>query len=99
MSVGSAAQAGDIAARVGGEEFALFMQDCNAAGAASRLEDLRQAVRALEIENPDSPLLTLSTSIGAVELARGESVSDAYDRADQFLYEAKRRGRDTVMLG
>lgn len=98
MSVGSAAQAGDIAARVGGEEFALFLQDCDTTAAAPRLEALRQAIRALEIENPDSPLLTLSTSIGAVELARGETVSDAYDRADQFLYEAKRRGRDTVVL-
>lgn len=95
---------GDIAARVGGEEFVLFLYDCDHAGAAQRLEQLRATIEALGLANEDSPHAVVTASIGAVTIVRSEPgsgpqsepLSASYAKADQALYRAKRAGRNRV---
>lgn len=90
---------GDIAARVGGEEFALFLYDCDLDAATRRLEELRARVQALGIENVDSRHGVVTVSIGAVVMSRAAPVALAYKKADEHLYEAKNSGRNKVVLG
>ncbi len=85
----------DIVGRVGGEEFAMVVPDANARSAAIVAEKLRAAVAA---DRPvGSPRVTVS--IGVAEVAQEEiDVTNALERADAALYEAKRAGRDRVVV-
>jgi len=84
-------------ARVGGEEFAIFMPGSNAAGARLFAEGVRTAFAANPVEGlPQWKRCT--ASFGVAEWAPGESFSDLRRRADAALYAAKRNGRDRVIL-
>lgn len=89
---------GDLAARVGGEEFVLFLYDCDPACTQARLELLRTSIEALNIENIDSPFGRLTASIGATTVQNPEAISASYEKADQRLYAAKRAGRNRVVI-
>lgn len=91
---GLARRAFDMAARIGGEEFVLLLYDCAPDAAAPRAEAIVTAIGGLGIEHKASPLGTMSCSVGAVVVRSGEPLSDAYRRADECLYQAKRRGRN-----
>jgi diguanylate cyclase (GGDEF)-like protein len=85
------ARGSDLAARVGGDEFALLAPSTTSAAATALAERVRALVAA---EGPDG----LSISVG-VATARGRDSAPARLReaADGALYEAKRRGRDRVV--
>ena len=94
-----AARAGDVVARVGGEEFALLLADTGSQGAflfASRLCDL---IRVHPFESDSAVPLVITTSIGVAAGAPDQQVDVAsllWARADAALYAAKRSGRDRV---
>lgn len=82
--------------RYGGDEFVLILSNTDEAQAVAGAERLLAAIR--ETAFPGDPPLTLSLSIGLATL--DESIAHAQDlfsRADQRLYEAKRRGRGRVI--
>jgi diguanylate cyclase (GGDEF)-like protein len=87
----------DVAARTGGEEFALLLPETDEATAVVAAERLRKAIqihtRALPGEN-----LKVTVSIGVAGAALGMPVFEAMlKRADEALYEAKRSGRNRVV--
>lgn len=85
----------DIVGRIGGEEFAMIVPDATARAAAILAEKLRSAVAA---DAPSgSPRVTVSVGIAQVHPAEA-AVDDALARADLALYEAKRSGRDRVVV-
>lgn len=84
----------DMAARLGGEEFAVLLHDCDAAAARQRLTRFLDELGRQAIPHAASPLGRLSVSIGAVVVGRGMAWSDAYQSADQQLYAAKAAGRN-----
>jgi diguanylate cyclase (GGDEF)-like protein len=89
---------GDIAGRVGGEEFAAVLP-ATISTARSIAERLRQAIAGTPVPT-SAGLLEVRTSVGLTALARpNESLRDLLDRADQALYQAKRDGRDRVVVG
>jgi diguanylate cyclase (GGDEF)-like protein/PAS domain S-box-containing protein len=77
----------DFLARYGGEEFALLLPDCTPDEAAQVFEHLRAAT-------PHDQ----TCSVGIAHWDRCETAEDLLSRADAALYEAKRVGRDRVVI-
>jgi GGDEF domain-containing protein len=72
--------------------------DCDVDGAATRAQAIVDAIRGLGIEHAAITHGTLTCSVGAALVRPGEALSDAYRRADECLYQVKRRGRDGYRL-
>ncbi len=91
----------DVAARYGGEEFAIVLP--LAEGEASRVigERVRHNVRALAIPYPEAPSGIVTVSVGVASTRPAESgvtPGKLLESADSALYQAKREGRDKVVL-
>lgn len=92
-------RAGDVAARIGGEEFAVVLPGCDAEGAAQAGERLRAAVAALAIPHTASevaPHVTLSIGVAQYDPAAMDRFDALFSQADLALYRAKHQGRDRV---
>jgi diguanylate cyclase (GGDEF)-like protein len=86
----------DVAARLGGEEFAVLMPGSNAAGAEALVERVRLRLEAGA--GPDLPAVRISA--GVVSTSEPLEVQVMLESVDRALYAAKRGGRDrTVVLG
>ena len=86
----------DLPCRLGGDEFALLLADLKPSEGAAIGERIRAEIHALQPVAPDSPL-RVSGSIGGTLYHGGEGVADFLKRADQYLYKAKKAGRDRVV--
>lgn len=88
-------------ARYGGEEFVVLLDDCVTSAALAIGERLRLAVIDEAIPHLNRPdgreIVTVSLGI-AVSGDGGEVIYDMVNRADTALYEAKRQGRDRLVL-
>lgn len=85
----------DLAARIGGEEFAVLLVETSQSGGMEVAERLRVAIKALEI--PSGAQVT--ASFGVAECPTdAQTASGILKAADVALYEAKRNGRDRVVL-
>ncbi|MEC4592587.1 MULTISPECIES: GGDEF domain-containing protein [Nitrospirillum] len=88
---------GEVAGRIGGEEFAVLLPDADTVDAAARAETLRRAVEAAPVNGHAT--LAWTVSIGAARVSGGDDgLADALRRADLALYAAKAAGRNRVHL-
>jgi diguanylate cyclase (GGDEF)-like protein len=83
----------DTLARWGGDEFVVVCRDTVLQDAASLARNLREAL----VQSPLHESCAVTASFGVAELS-GESISDMFRRADEALYEAKRAGRNMVVV-
>lgn len=84
-----------VAARLGGEEFAVFLPDAAIEMSVLFAQALRNGTMALAIEGiPDD--FSITASFGVARLSGGESLDSVLRRADMALYAAKRAGRNCV---
>ena len=91
----------DLAARYGGEEFVILLPNTDAEGAQQIAKDAATYVRALEMEHKSSkvaPIVTISLGVTTVMPKQDIAASTLVDTADLGLYEAKRRGRNQMVL-
>ena len=89
-------RAGDVAARFGGEEFAVILPETQLSGAMLMAERIRKAVEDLGIEHTASVALdhvTLSIG-GSVSVGPSVATDQLVSFADTGLYRAKREGRN-----
>ncbi len=88
----------DIFARLGGEEFAVFMPDTPLAGARHVAERIRRALGAEPVQLPAEKSVAFTVSIGVAEWSDhgDEDLPGLVKRADQCLYRAKQSGRNQV---
>jgi diguanylate cyclase (GGDEF)-like protein len=86
---------GDIAGRMGGEEFGIFLPGSDLEGAASVSERIRSAIAAINFR-PDELPCHLSVSVGCTVFADKVAFRSLYRSADQLLYSAKEHGRNRV---
>jgi len=89
------ARAGDVVARIGGEEFEILAPDTNAAGAKILADRVQAAFRG----KPFASLggvgqIGVSIGIASAEAQNDQIASVLIARADEALYVAKRNGRD-----
>lgn len=88
---------GDAFARLGGEEFGIFVRDHTEATARMLAERIRIAVRLLHVEYTTSTI-SLSISAGVGVSKDSQSPEDLLKITDQALYAAKGLGRNQVVL-
>ena len=89
---------GDVAGRVGGEEFCVLVWNCREDAAARLAERLRAAFA--RMRHPAlGEGICLTASFGVIERARGEAYNGMFARADAALYRAKESGRNRVTTG
>jgi diguanylate cyclase (GGDEF)-like protein len=87
----------DIFGRMGGEEFAVAMPETGLADAMNVAERLRERFAEVRVPTWSEPV-AFTVSIGISHLNSAETLlSQLIKRADEALYEAKRRGRDLVV--
>jgi diguanylate cyclase (GGDEF)-like protein len=89
----------DIAARIGGEEFALLLPDTDFSGAWVMADRVYAAINQQAFELPENPAARVTTSLGLCSLAPGSPYPalDVFVRyADQALYCCKEGGRDGI---
>jgi diguanylate cyclase (GGDEF)-like protein len=81
-------RAGDIAARVGGDEFAVLLRRVR----DDEVEELQERVRTV-LERPieaEGVLLQVGASVGSTRVRAGEEPSETMRRADEAMYRDKR---------
>lgn len=86
------ARAEDIAARLGGEEFVIVLDNCSLDDAMNKAEFLRQ-----EIEEFYPVGIDVTASLGVIELDKNDTCVQFLEFADQALYRAKKEGRNRVV--
>lgn len=89
----------DIVGRIGGEEFAILLVSVNVREAAKIAELIRRQVRCIPWQAGEAEAPGLSVSIGGAALERRHAaLTETLREADRNLYEAKRLGRNRVVL-
>jgi diguanylate cyclase (GGDEF)-like protein len=94
-------RAGDMAFRLGGEEFGILCIGMNSSEALSFANSIREKVESEKIEhikNSASKYLTISMGLVIIEPDFINNVSDLYKHADEALYKAKESGRNQVVV-
>jgi diguanylate cyclase len=87
-----------LAARFGGEEFAVLFPSEDMNVVASELDRVRHEIgsRTLKRRSTNEDLGAVTVSIGVAQYVRGEGAGSFIERADTALYQSKRSGRDQV---
>ena len=89
----------DLCGRFGGEEFALLLPRTTAAQALEITERIRQGISQLAIPRDGTAAIRVTISIGvAVPSQARRTLDDLLAAADHALYQAKRSGRDRVVI-
>ena len=85
----------DVVARIGGDEFAVLASGLTLRQAESRLRAILTQMTTAMSATSNVPRITLSC--GAAECSAGDTMQSLMARADQALYDAKRKGKNRVV--
>ncbi|NEP46964.1 MAG: GGDEF domain-containing protein, partial [Okeania sp. SIO2H7] len=92
---------GDLVARYGGEEFAIILPNTVAKDAVKVAEKIQCELYKLKIDHRTSSVsqyVTLSMGVASVVPRSELSPAHSIAAADEALYEAKKQGRDRIVL-
>lgn len=103
--IASSVRESDIIGRYGGEEFAVALPETGPEQSVVVAEKLRRAIEVFAFESDglpppeDAPLyMTISIGVSALPVDAGHDEFELIHRADRALYEAKRAGKNQVVL-
>ncbi|MFN0040943.1 MAG: GGDEF domain-containing protein [Burkholderiales bacterium] len=90
----------DVVARIGGEEFAVFLPQTPLQGARTLAETLRSTVERGRIKRVETgeTVNNITVSLGVAAYVPGESFENFMRRADLALYASKTGGRNRVSV-
>ena len=91
---------GELAARVGGEEFAILLSEAALVSAQLLAEKIRSTVAASRIRRRSGggTVGQVTVSVGLAMLRAGDRPETSFERADRALYAAKQAGRNRVTV-
>ncbi len=98
---GNIRRAGDLIARYGGEEFIAVLPGANAEDAFSITDSMRKCVMELKLPHANSldlGIVTISAGLASVIPDKKIDPSELVRMADNALYTAKSKGRNTVYM-
>jgi len=87
----------DIAARYGGEEFIIALPKTDGEGALLVAERIRQDFKRRKVKINQEEVGT-TVSVGVASYKEGDDLETLIKKADEALYEAKRTGKDKVVM-
>ncbi|MCW9046415.1 MAG: GGDEF domain-containing protein [Alphaproteobacteria bacterium] len=93
----TAIRSSDHLGRLGGEEFAIVLIETDVQNAVSVAEKIRSAFEAVETTTKQGPIkCTASFGVTKIEKA-DDGIQGTLERADEYLYMAKKSGRNKVV--
>jgi len=90
-------RASDAAVRLGGEEFAVLLFDLSPSEVYEIAERLREEIANIRLDDRPLRSLTVTASLGVVQVQPGEALDQALQRADELMYTAKRTGKNRTI--
>ncbi|MFO7813407.1 MAG: sensor domain-containing diguanylate cyclase [Pelovirga sp.] len=98
MEMKAVVRTGDLAARIGGEEFAVLLEDTDRKGAAEVAERLRERIEKKQLHHQGVRWpVTISIGVAAFPGDTGD-LEKLINYADQALYQAKKSGRNRIVV-
>ncbi|MCI5149412.1 MAG: sensor domain-containing diguanylate cyclase, partial [Candidatus Electrothrix sp. MAN1_4] len=101
QEISKKARKNDVAARYGGDEFAVILPDTGKEQAGKIAKKINKAVEEHKViqmtENGQEISLKITVSIGVAELAGGDR-TELIENADKALYQVKELGRNCVVV-
>lgn len=89
---------GDVAGRLGGEEFAIFLDGCTDDEATEVATRINVAFASNAVPLDDGRVVTATVSAGLATAPRPAILDHLLVQADEVLYKAKHQGRNTVRM-
>lgn len=97
-SARSTLRRGDLFGRIGGEEFAAILPGCSQEIATQIAERLQREIQRLSFQHQDITF-SITASLGLTSLGNTDPHLEAlYARADAGMYQAKRQGKNQIVL-
>ena len=90
----------DFVARYGGEEFAVIFHDAALSHAERRMREALEGLSKTKFEydgGAERQIVRWTASCGVTQMFAGESLETLVKRADEGLYDAKRKGKNRVI--
>ena len=84
----------DIAARTGGDEFAVLLSNTSSTGAKDFADRLSEMIRGVSIKSLESELISVSLGFSTFQNDNTQSYEELLDLADKAMYSEKQRKKD-----
>jgi diguanylate cyclase (GGDEF)-like protein len=91
-------RSGDIAGRLGGDEFCIVLPNTGGDRAGPLVERLREGWESMQYHSPDGGAFSVTASFGVVQHSDERNAKALLHTADKALYCAKGEGRNRIHL-
>ncbi|MCJ8145749.1 GGDEF domain-containing protein [Acinetobacter sp. A3.8] len=88
----------DILGRYGGEEFIILAKDADKNIIMQLAKRCQQSIQQLAISTDQQKYINITASFGVTVVCHNQSMRQAIKQADEAMYQAKRLGRNLIVL-
>jgi len=88
----------DFVGRYGGEEFVMLLVDSNLENAKKLADEIRQTISESGFHSSAKEKISITISCGIAEFCEGDTSDEVFARADDAMYQAKREGKNRVVV-